>query len=208
LSNAGNDSDLENDHKKSDKNYPSLIPGVDLPKKQSTILLLHGPSGVGKTLYCKQFLTEGLLKGDRCIFVSTALSKMQFDALFSSQEQNMFLNLLDFVNPLDRGISRSNNNKKKSLSARKLVTMMLSDVVHSLETTAKDDRKIVNTIPSSNKIHEKASTEQTRLVLDSITHLLLLLRERILMQFIMDLTSLLKHFKATAILTLTTSTND
>jgi len=179
-----------------------------LPKKQSTILLLHGPSGVGETLYCKQFLTEGLLKGDRCIFVSTALSKMQFDALFSSEGHSMFLNLLDFVNPLDRGIARSNNNKNKSISGRKLVTMMVSDVGHSLETTARDERKIVNTIPSSNMIHKKASTEQTRLVLDSITHMLLLLRGRIFMQFIMDLTSLLKHFKATAILTLTTSTND
>lgn len=133
---------------------------------------------------------------------------MQFDALFSSEEYSMFLNLVDFVNPLDRGISRSKNNENKSISGRRLVTMMLSDIVHSLETTTRDDRKMVNAIHSNHMIHEKASTKHTRLVLDLVTHLLLLLRERILMQFIMDLTRLLKHFKATAILTLTTSASD
>jgi hypothetical protein len=45
-------------------------------------------------------------------------------------------------------------------------------------------------------------------VIDSLTHLLILVRERTLMQFVMDLAYLLKNFNATAILTLTTSSLD
>jgi KaiC/GvpD/RAD55 family RecA-like ATPase len=34
-------------------------------------LLLIGPSGVGKTIFCKQFLHIGLAKGETCVYVST-----------------------------------------------------------------------------------------------------------------------------------------
>jgi len=47
-----------------------------------------------------------------------------------------------------------------------------------------------------------------RLVIDSLTHLLILVRERTLMQSVMDLAYLLRNFNATAILTLTTSSLD
>jgi KaiC/GvpD/RAD55 family RecA-like ATPase len=34
-------------------------------------LLLIGPSGVGKTIFCKQFIYTGLLMGEPCIYVTT-----------------------------------------------------------------------------------------------------------------------------------------
>lgn len=34
-------------------------------------LLLLGPSGIGKTIFCKQFLYNGLIVGDPCIYVTT-----------------------------------------------------------------------------------------------------------------------------------------
>ncbi len=34
-------------------------------------LLLIGPSGVGKTIFCKQFLYNGLIKGEPCVYVAT-----------------------------------------------------------------------------------------------------------------------------------------
>lgn len=201
---AGNDLKRLKDQKKSGKSPLSLIPGIDLPKENANpnVLLLYGPSGVGKTLYCVQFLTEGLLKGDRCIFLSTALSKMQFNALFSSGEGNKLVDLVKFVNPYDKEASPSNH---KSISGRRLVTTMLSDVIHSLETTTSNDEKVA--IPTRSSVDDYTNGNETRLVIDSLTHMLLLLRERTLFQFIMDITRLLKHFKATAILTLTTSSN-
>jgi KaiC/GvpD/RAD55 family RecA-like ATPase len=37
----------------------------------SESLLLLGPSGIGKTIFCKQFLYKGLLVGEPCIYVAT-----------------------------------------------------------------------------------------------------------------------------------------
>lgn len=37
----------------------------------SSSLLLIGPSGVGKTIFCKQFLYNGLLMGEPCVYVTT-----------------------------------------------------------------------------------------------------------------------------------------
>ena len=37
----------------------------------SESLLLLGPSGIGKTIFCKQFLYRGLLVGEPCIYVAT-----------------------------------------------------------------------------------------------------------------------------------------
>jgi KaiC/GvpD/RAD55 family RecA-like ATPase len=40
-------------------------------KMPSESLLLLGPSGIGKTIFCKQFLYNGLISGDPCIYVTT-----------------------------------------------------------------------------------------------------------------------------------------
>jgi KaiC/GvpD/RAD55 family RecA-like ATPase len=37
----------------------------------SASLLLLGPSGIGKTIFCKQFLYNGLINGEPCIYVAT-----------------------------------------------------------------------------------------------------------------------------------------
>jgi KaiC/GvpD/RAD55 family RecA-like ATPase len=70
-----------------------VIPGIYLPIQRlgPKIFLLSGPPGAGKTMYCRQFLLEGVVKGDKCIFISTDLSRMQFDILFSNPEVGMFL---------------------------------------------------------------------------------------------------------------------
>jgi archaellum biogenesis ATPase FlaH len=91
-----------------------LIPGIYLPTQStgSKILLLSGPLSAGKTMYCRQFLLEGLLKGDKCIFVSTDLSKMQFNALFSDVEKNGNISdRMEFINPCD-DISLPYNNER------------------------------------------------------------------------------------------------
>ncbi|MDQ3887902.1 MAG: hypothetical protein M3251_01375, partial [Thermoproteota archaeon] len=88
MSSIGNNLNGAQNYTNNSGNSSLLIPGIYLPFQSigSKILLLSGPSGVGKTMYCRQFLLEGLLKGDKCIFISTDLSKMQFNALFSNVE--------------------------------------------------------------------------------------------------------------------------
>jgi KaiC/GvpD/RAD55 family RecA-like ATPase/class 3 adenylate cyclase len=216
LSRAGNELNrAENQNNSGDGGGSSsrspLIPGINLPLQNtnSKILLLYGPSGVGKTLYCRQFLREGLLKGHRCVFVSTSLSKMQFDALFSNMDGTKPVDSIKFINPRDDDDDDApqSHHNYKAISGKKLVTAILSDIIRSLETTVENETKAAPSTHGSidgNVISKKA----VRLVIDSLTHMLLLLRERTLMQFVMDLTDILRKFNATAILSLTTSSMD
>ena len=213
MSRAGNESNRAEDQNNNGGGGGSsrspLIPGIDLPVQNtnSKILLLYGPSGAGKTLYCRQFLGEGLLKGHRCIFVSTALSKIQFNGLFSNMDGRKPTNLLEFINPRDGNDVQLSRSNYKLISGKKLVTAILSDIIRSLEITVRNDRK---ESPSSalGSIDDNIGNKGVRIVIDSLTHMLLLLTERTLMQFVMDLTDLLKNFNATAILTLTASSMD
>jgi KaiC/GvpD/RAD55 family RecA-like ATPase len=212
LSRGDNDLNPAQNHNNSNSSSSNnssspLIPGIYLPVQNTglKILLLSGPSGVGKTMYCRQFLTEGLLKGDRCIFISTGLSKMQFNALFSNIDNRNLPELLEFINPSD-DISSPYQTVRVS-SKRKLATAMLSGLIRSLETrSTTNDRKA-----SSSSLNQKSnddSSKPIRLVIDSLTHALLLLGERTLIDFLMNLTRVLKNFNVTAIFTLTASSAD
>jgi len=68
------------------------IPGVahlmasrDIPR---SVLLLLGASGSSKTMYCRQFLLDGLQAGDSCLFVCS-LDDRQLQDLFSKASQSL-----------------------------------------------------------------------------------------------------------------------
>ena len=69
-----------------------------------------------------------------------ALSKLQFDALFSNVDGSKLVDLVEFVNPCDKEVSLSHHDNKP-ISGKRLVTTMLSAVIRSLETTARNDGK-------------------------------------------------------------------
>jgi len=57
--------------------YPDVFPGsarlIEGALPPSSLLLI-GPSGVGKTIFCKQFLYNGLADGETCLYVATSES--------------------------------------------------------------------------------------------------------------------------------------
>jgi KaiC/GvpD/RAD55 family RecA-like ATPase len=188
-----------------------LIPGISLPFQRigSKILLLSGPSGVGKTMYCRQFLLEGLLKGDKCIFISTDLGKMQFNALFSSLENKNIFDQIEFINPCE-DISLPQNNER-GISGKKLATAILSALERSLEEKSKPTSEAEAAYSKQKEDHGDTVGSTSKLVLlviDSMTHTQLLLGERTLIEFVMDLMRILKSLNIIAILTLTTSSVD
>ena len=63
-------------------------------------------------------------------------------------------------------------------------------------------------LPPSGINNTSDSGNVVRLVIDSLTQLLMVSMERTLMQFVIDLAYLLKNFNAPAVLTLTTSSLD
>ena len=76
------------------------IPGIsNLVEKETlpeSLILITGHSGSGKTLYCRQFLADGLSEGSYCIYISSSLTFRQFRTQFSNiknSDQNCkFLN--------------------------------------------------------------------------------------------------------------------
>ena len=171
------------------------------------ILLLSGPSGVGKTMYCRQFLLDGLLKGEKCMFISTDLSRMQFDALFSNVENRNILDRLEFINPCD-DMSLPINDER-AVSGKGLANAILSALKRSLEIKSTSETQKASSDQKREHEDVVAGTDKPiRLVIDSMTHTLLLIGETTLIEFVMDLTRILKGLNATAILTLTTSSVD
>jgi KaiC/GvpD/RAD55 family RecA-like ATPase len=211
LSSASNNLNRAQKYNNSSSNSSLLIPGIYLPFQSigSKILLLSGPSGVGKTMYCRQFLLEGLLKGDKCIFISTDLSKMQFKALFSNVEDKNILDRMEFINPYD-DMSSLPYNEEESVSGKRLANAILSALKRSLEIGSISE---MHTASSNRKGEEDdvvvgGAVKPVRLVIDSMTHTLLLIGERMLIEFVIDLTHILKGLNVIAIITLTTSSVD
>ena len=209
MSSFGNNlNDAQNYTNTNSSNRSVLIPGIYLPFQSlgSKILLLSGPSGVGKTMYCRQFLLEGLLKGDKCIFISTDLSKMQFNALFSNVEDKNILDRMEFINPCDDKSLLYND--ERAASGKRISNAILSALKRSIEIASTNEMQTV----SSNHRREGEGVGGTerpmRLVIDSMTHTLLLIGEKTLIEFVMDLTHILKGSNVTAILTLTSSSVD
>ncbi len=79
------------------------IPGTSVLTEKKTIperlLLLTGPIGAGKTMYCKQFFEDGILDGDYCIYVSSSLTDKQFRTQFSNIESLNLIQNSKFINP-------------------------------------------------------------------------------------------------------------
>jgi len=170
------------------------------------ILLLSGPSGVGKTMYCRQFLLDGLLKGEKCMFISTDLSRMQFDALFSNVENKDILDRLEFINPCDD--TSLPINDERAVSGKGLANAILSALKRSLEIRSTSETQKASSDQKREHEDVAGTDKPIRLVIDSMTHTLLLIGERMLIEFVMDLTRILKGLNVTAIFTLTTSSVD
>lgn len=186
-----------------------MIPGIYLPFQTMgpKILLLSGPSGVGKTMYCRQFLLDGLLKGEKCMFISTDLSRMQFDALFSNVENKNILDHLEYINPCD-DMSLPINDER-AVSGKGLANAILSALKRSLEIKSTSETQKASSDQKREHEDVVAGTDKPiRLVIDSMTHTLLLIGEKTLIEFVMDLTRILKGLNVTAIFTLTTSSVD
>src|ERR671936_1416145 len=79
------------------------LPGIsDLIDKENipeSLLLLTGPVGAGKSLYCRQFFADGLLEGDYCIYASSSLTNKQFRTQLPRIEKLTLIQNSKFINP-------------------------------------------------------------------------------------------------------------
>ena len=134
---------------------------------------------------------------------------MQFDELFFSDlEDRSVVEGIEFINPSD--VNSLPNDNGRAISGKELANSILlalegslgigsANEMHTASSSQVREKNIVNTV---------STDRSTRIVVDSMTHTLVLLGERTLIEFVMDLKRVLKSMKVIAILTLTTSAAD
>ena len=146
----------------------------------SLLLLLAGPAGAGKTMYCRQFLVDGLLGGDYCVYASPSLDEQQFKDLFSGIDNDAVRNLT-FINPYHASAKKGAEKLSATLA------------------------QISGIIAKAKKRKDGGSSHSVRVVVDSLTHLSLLFGEKATTKFVAELSLLLKKAGAKAILTVNAS---
>jgi KaiC/GvpD/RAD55 family RecA-like ATPase len=163
------------------------IPGIsslidkDIP---NGLLLLCGPIGSGKSVYCRQFFLDGIDAGHYCIYISTSLTENQFRSMFSTVQGSTLSETTKFINPLRYTAGAFEDKLNQALS--------------SLGET-------INTLKKSNNNNETAGKNVSiRLVVDSLTHLFVLFGEAAIIRFVSELSLILHDAEAMAIFALTT----
>jgi KaiC/GvpD/RAD55 family RecA-like ATPase len=167
-----------------DRSSQPKIPGIsslidkDIP---NGLILVCGPIGSGKSVYCRQFVLDGVDAEDYCIYVSSNSTENQYRNMFSTIKGSTLSERTKFINPL-RYSARGFEDK-------------LSQTLTSL----------VETIDELKKTNDDATGKRgsIRLVVDSLTHLFVLFGETATIKFLTELSLILHDAEAMAIFTLT-----
>jgi archaellum biogenesis ATPase FlaH len=171
--------------------YKELL-GKDHSEDQNgdnTLFLIMGPGRSGKTTYCKTFF-ESLLKiGNSGIFLSSTLTKRQYQNLFNSLssiiESNSF-----FINPFMREQMNSlESNNSETTDSLADVKKEIDKIILSSKMEQKNhhnNEKGENSLPA---LHQK----KICMVIDSLSHLFNIFDEKEVLRFINSLSFSLKH---------------
>lgn len=194
----------------------------------SAVFILTGPVGSGKTIYCKEFFNGSLKRGGYGIFVSSIFSERQFKRHFLDEYES-YHGKYKFINPYATELLRDteseiNNHEEKNHDHRNSFSNEKNTGIQNIGPNTNNDlqertnsslryllREIKNTIdqayrifPDLKEIKSKTDYNRIYVVLDSITHLLVLYRHEDVIKFVNDLAYILKDKEVTAIFTLTT----
>ena len=187
----------------------------------SSVLLLIGPVGAGKSMYCKQFFIDGISKGDFCIYLSSSLTEKQFRKQFSNIESASLAQYSKFINPyLTMKPTRNKdfsvlhppyvfNNEFTSETETKQTTNLLSLTLSEIEATINRARQVDKvSVSNLTKSDYFPSSSSIRVIVDSLTQLMILSGEHVILKFVNDLSFILKDAEAMAIVTLTLPSNE
>jgi archaellum biogenesis ATPase FlaH len=171
--------------------YKELL-GKDHSEDQNgdnTLFLIMGPGRSGKTTYCKTFF-ESLLKiGNSGIFLSSTLTKRQYQNLFNSLssiiESNSF-----FINPfMKEQMNSLESNNSETTDSLADVKKEIDKIILSSKMEQKNhhnNEKGENSLPA---LHQK----KICMVIDSLSHLFNIFDEKEVLRFINSLSFSLKH---------------
>ncbi len=186
----------------------------------SAVFMLAGPVGSGKTMYCKEFFNGSLKRGGYGIFISSIMGERQFKRHFLDEYES-YVGKFRFINPYAHELLNENDyhddnaevqsiyDKPSSIdNINKVQDIEQVQSNSSLRLLLHDIRKIIaevyERIPEIKEIKPNSDYNRIYLVLDSITHLLVLYKQYDVIKFVNDLAYILKDQEVTAIFTLTT----
>lgn len=174
-----------------------------------SLLLLYGPAGAGKSMYCKQFFVDCLMNGDYCIYISSSLTDRQYRSLFADVDESKLLQGSHFLNPyLQKTLAGHSTSSSLSTSVSENKLSLTLEIIHDLIKKVRNGEDD-NYEKKQNKVNEHSldTTKKICVVVDSLTHLLAIFNQEDVLQFVNALSFLLKEVEATAIFVLTTSSS-
>src|ERR1044071_8090441 len=78
--------------------FSSLVGDTTAEKTTSGTILLMSPPGGGKTLFCRQLITESLQNGCGCIYINSSMTRKEYENLFNNNIEEK-IEKLKFLNP-------------------------------------------------------------------------------------------------------------
>jgi KaiC/GvpD/RAD55 family RecA-like ATPase/class 3 adenylate cyclase len=212
-----NNPQIESDN---DEDPMVQIPGIfDLTGKNNippSLFLLVASAGTGKSMYCRQFIMDGILRSDYCIYISPNMTEKKFRSLFPKLEAVALNRSTKFINPYlhidTRNIAKNSNDTADDLDKLKLTLAEIHEilVIQKRENEQHNSSIHGHLENSKNKDLSSSSSSSSkgismRVVVDSLTQFFVLFGESAVLKFIGELSLLLKEFEASAIFTLTGS---
>jgi len=171
---------------------PEIFPGSNILVKGKippSSLLLIGPTGVGKTIFCKHFLHNGLLAGEPCIYVTTSeipkeieVSMKSFGLDIEPYKETEMIRLID-------GCSWKLGRK----SASEYAVDGQQNYLTSLSIIIKKAR---------------SNLKNVRLIFDSVSELTALANQDAVLKFLQILTARIRLNRGKAIFTVASGAHD
>jgi archaellum biogenesis ATPase FlaH len=185
----------------------SLLGQATAQKTDSGIILLMSPPGGGKTLFCRQMVTESLQAGSSCIYINSSMTRKEYENLFNNMTDDK-IKKLKFLNPYlvhtsnkDLEYSASINDPKLSATLQEIrntIDEWSSSITNTIEGTSQGSTSTFNDLP------------KCAIVLDSLTHMFTMFEEDKVLKFVNALSFLIKELESIALITMsgTQSSNE
>lgn len=185
-----------------DVHIPGAYEFIDQGSIPIGSILLLGPSGVGKTIYCNQFFTEGLRQQNLCMLVTADGEKKIREHLFKNTKTKSVQNL-KIINPIStvKKVGLSSTNAREDNDG---LSLALAEIKNQIIKARKSD-KSEDQKGGSNPFSHVAPI---RVVVDSLNPLLILFGESSVLKFITELIFLLKQYDVMSIITLTSTQSE
>jgi archaellum biogenesis ATPase FlaH len=185
----------------------SLVDKATAEKITSGIILLMSPPSGGKTLFCRQMITDSLQSESGCIYINSSITRKEYENLFN-QVTDAKLKRLKFMNPYLMPINNKEADPSASINEPKL-SATLQEIRKTIDEWSSS---VTDTIEGTKQGSASAfnGLGNCVIVLDSLTHMFTIFEEDKVLKFVNALSFVIKELESIALITMsgTQSSNE